>query len=55
MAELEAELCISNRTLSRHIKAATGRGVSALLQNVRINRARMLLETSDISVEQVAE
>ena len=46
---------MSSRTLSRRIKESTGRSVSALLQSVRINRARMLLETSKMSVEQVAE
>lgn len=55
VTELAAEFCMSNRTLSRHIKEATGRSVSALLQSVRINRARMLLQTSKMSVEQVAE
>lgn len=55
VAELAAEFCMSNRTLSRHIKEATGRSVSALLQSVRISRARMLLETSKMSVEQIAE
>lgn len=55
VAELAAEFCMSHRTLSRHIKEATGRSVSALLQSVRISRARMLLETSTLSVEQIAE
>jgi transcriptional regulator GlxA family with amidase domain len=55
VTELAAEFCMSSRTLSRHIKQATGRSVSALLQSVRISRARMLLETSKMSVEQVAE
>ncbi|MDF0731963.1 helix-turn-helix domain-containing protein [Pseudomonas entomophila] len=54
VAELAAELCMSSRTLARHVKAATGRSVSALLQSVRIQRARMLLETSTLSVEEVA-
>jgi len=54
VAELAAEFCMSTRTLSRHVKEATGRSVSALLQSVRIHRARMLLETSRMSVEQVA-
>lgn len=52
---LAAELRMSSRTLSRHVKESTGRSVSALLQSVRIHRARMLLETSHLSVEQVAE
>ncbi|NVZ60720.1 helix-turn-helix domain-containing protein [Pseudomonas gingeri] len=55
ISELAAQLCMSSRTLSRHIKESTGRSVSALLQSVRINRARMLLETSRLSVEQVAQ
>lgn len=55
VAELAAEFCMSERTLSRHIRAATGRSTSALLQSVRLAKARMLLETSKLSVEQVAE
>jgi transcriptional regulator GlxA family with amidase domain len=53
--ELAAELSMSSRTLSRRIKATTGRSVSALLQSVRINRARILLESTNISVEKIAE
>ncbi len=48
-------LCISERTLTRHVRAATGKGTSALIQFVRLKRARLLLETSKMSVEQVAE
>jgi transcriptional regulator GlxA family with amidase domain len=55
VAELAAEFCMSTRTLSRHIKEATGHSVSVLLQSVRVNRARMLLQTTKMSVEQVAE
>jgi transcriptional regulator GlxA family with amidase domain len=55
VADMAAEFGMSSRTLSRHIKQATGRSVMALLQSVRINHARMLLQTSSISVEQVAE
>jgi transcriptional regulator GlxA family with amidase domain len=55
VSELAAEFCMSNRTLSRHIRDGTGRSVSALLQSVRINRARMLLETTKMSVEEVAK
>jgi transcriptional regulator GlxA family with amidase domain len=55
VAALAAEFCVSDRTLSRHVRAATGRSRSALLQSVRLNRARMLLETSKLTVEQVAE
>jgi transcriptional regulator GlxA family with amidase domain len=55
VAELAAELCMSDRTLSRHVRAATGRSTSALLQSVRLSKARMLLETSKLTVDQVAE
>lgn len=55
VAQLAAELGMSDRTLSRHVRAATGRGTSALLQGVRLNKARVLLETSRMTVEQVAE
>jgi len=55
ISDLAAELCMSDRTLSRHVRAATGRTTSALLQSVRLSQARMLLETSNLTVEQVAE
>lgn len=55
ISEIAAEFCMSDRTLSRHVRAATGRSTSALLQSVRLNKARMLLETSKLTVEQVAE
>ncbi|GAC1420389.1 MAG: helix-turn-helix domain-containing protein [Burkholderiaceae bacterium] len=55
VSDLAAEFCMSDRTLSRHVRVATGRSTSALLQSVRINKARMLLETSKLTVEQVAE
>ena len=54
VSDLAAELCMSGRTLSRHVMAATGRSTSALLQSVRLGKARMLLETSALTVEQVA-
>jgi transcriptional regulator GlxA family with amidase domain len=55
ISDLAAEFCMSDRTLSRHVRVATGRSTSALLQSVRLNKARMLLETSKLTVEQVAE
>lgn len=55
IADLAAEFCMSERTLSRRVRAATGRGTSVLLQSVRLGKARMLLETSKLTVEQVAE
>lgn len=52
--ELAGEFAMSERTLARHVRAATGMGTLALLQTVRLNRARMLIETSRMNVDQVA-
>jgi transcriptional regulator GlxA family with amidase domain len=52
---LAIRLCVSERTLARRVKLATGRSTSALIQFVRLKRARMLLETSRLSVTQVSE
>lgn len=54
VATLAAEQAMSTRTLSRHVRAATGQGVLALVQSVRLNRARRLLESSRLSIEQIA-
>ncbi|MNL39373.1 Arabinose operon regulatory protein [compost metagenome] len=55
IATLANELAMSTRTLSRHVQAATGKSTLALLQSVRLHRARMLIETSRMSIEHVAE
>lgn len=55
VGELADALCMSERTLSRRVKQATGKSTMALLQSVRLRRARALLETSRMTVEQVAE
>ncbi len=54
VAELARELCISERTLGRHVRHATGMGTNALIQSIRVHRARALLRTSRMTVEQVA-
>lgn len=51
---LAAECCMSERTLARHIRKATGKSTIALIQSIRFMRARHLLENSRMSVEQVA-
>ncbi|MGE8467683.1 MAG: helix-turn-helix domain-containing protein, partial [Pseudomonas putida] len=43
------------RTLSRHVRKATGFSTQHLIQRVQLNRARVLLETSRFSVESIAE
>lgn len=52
---LAQEFAMSQRTLSRHVKEATGKSTMALLQSVRLNRARMLIESSRMSIDRVAE
>ena len=54
VGELAREFCMSERTLARHVKRATGKSPMALLQSVRQRRARALLESSRMTVEQVA-
>jgi transcriptional regulator GlxA family with amidase domain len=51
---LAQEFCMSERTLARHVKRVTGKSTLALLQSVRQRRARALLESSRLTVEQVA-
>ena len=51
---LAQEFAMSQRTLSRHVREATGKSTMALVQSVRLNRARMLIESSRMSIEQVA-
>ncbi|MEP6504249.1 MAG: helix-turn-helix domain-containing protein, partial [Betaproteobacteria bacterium] len=55
VAALAADLAMSPRTLARHVRAATGLGPLALVQGVRLNRARQLIESSRMSIAQVAE
>lgn len=52
--EMARDLCMSTRTLSRHVQRATGQGTLALVQSVRLQHARQLLQRSRMSVEQVA-
>lgn len=54
IGELAQAFCMSERTLSRRLKQATGKSTLALLQSVRLRRARALLESSRMTVEQVA-
>jgi transcriptional regulator GlxA family with amidase domain len=45
---------VSERTLSRRVRRATGNSTLALLQSIRLRKARLLLEQSRMSVEHVA-
>lgn len=55
VSELAQEFYMSERTLSRHIRKATGKNTSSLIQNVKLRCARTLLETSRMPVEKIAE
>jgi transcriptional regulator GlxA family with amidase domain len=55
IAALAREFAMSQRTLSRHVRSATGQGPSALVQSVRLNRAKMLIESSRMTIDEVAE
>jgi transcriptional regulator GlxA family with amidase domain len=54
VAALAREFAMSERTLARHVRAATGLTPLALLQGVRLNRARALIESSRMTIDQVA-
>lgn len=55
VSKLASELCVTERTLSRHVRKATGKSTSALVQSVRFRRARALLENSRLTIDQIAE
>lgn len=52
--EMASSLNVSDRTLIRRFNKATGHGPNTHLQNLRIDRAKWMLETSRKSHEQVA-
>lgn len=55
IAQLARDSGLSARTLARHVQRATGRGPLALVRSIRLRRARALLESSRMTVDQVAE
>ncbi|WP_019703546.1 GlxA family transcriptional regulator [Paracidovorax oryzae] len=55
VGELAEAFAMSPRTLARHVRAATGQSPLALVQAVRLNRARLLIENSRMPVDQVAQ
>lgn len=54
VARLARDFGISERTLTRRVHAATGRSTNSLVQSVKLRRARMLLEQTRQTVEEVA-
>ena len=45
---------IPERTLKRRFKAATGSSIIEYLQNLRVEEAKTLLESSDLAVEEIS-
>ncbi|MFT3760256.1 GlxA family transcriptional regulator [Thauera sp.] len=54
IAELAAALAVSDRTLIRRFKAALEQTPLAYLQDLRLEAARRLLETGDLSMDAIA-
>ena len=54
IAELATRLRLSNRTLGRRFKQATGVSPLAYLQNLRVAEARSLLRSSNLSIGEIA-
>jgi transcriptional regulator GlxA family with amidase domain len=54
VSELAQRAAMSTRTLARHVHRATGKSPMALIQSVRLRRARALLENTRLPVDQVA-
>ncbi|MCY1391481.1 HTH-type transcriptional activator RhaS [compost metagenome] len=55
VSTLACDFGLSERTLSRHIRKATGHSPLRLIQRVQANKARELLANSKFSVETIAE
>jgi transcriptional regulator GlxA family with amidase domain len=54
VAELAAILGMTERTLSRHVRRVTGHSTIALVHSVKAQRAQALLQSTRLSVEDVA-
>ncbi|HMM75863.1 MAG TPA: helix-turn-helix domain-containing protein [Gammaproteobacteria bacterium] len=52
---LAGEMCMSRRSLTRHFKALTGTTVQAWLLRERLTLSQRLLESSDQTIESIAE
>jgi len=53
--EMASTLGMSTRTLDRRVRVATGRGPSHLVQRIRLEQATHLIETSALSLDEVAD
>lgn len=52
---LAERVAMSRRTLTRHFQKATGMSIGEWITTERLRRSQMLLESSELTVEQVAE
>ena len=53
--ELLRQVPTSRRNLTRRFKIETGEPIQAFVQRLRIDRAKLLLETSNLPIEQVVD
>jgi len=53
--DVVAQVPTSKRNLSRRFRETTGESPKAYIQRLRIDRAKVLLETSDLSLERILE
>jgi transcriptional regulator GlxA family with amidase domain len=54
LQKLAEQLNVTSRTLGRRFKNATGETPITFLQNVRVERAKRLLESTNVSFDQIA-
>ncbi|MCY1020122.1 GlxA family transcriptional regulator [Pyxidicoccus sp. MSG2] len=54
VSELASKLGMTERTLSRHVQRVTGRSTLALVHSVKVRRAQALLQSTHLSVDDVA-
>ena len=53
MDDVLRQVPTSRRNLSRRFKLETGEALQSFIQRMRIDRAKLLLETSDLPIEQI--
>ncbi|WP_394825647.1 GlxA family transcriptional regulator [Pendulispora albinea] len=54
VSQLAARLGMTERTLSRHVQRLTGRSTLALVHSVKLRRAQALLQSTRLSIDDVA-
>ncbi len=55
IAEMAKALGMSTRTVDRRVRAATGQGASRFVQRLRLEHAAHLVETSDLSLQEISD